>query len=65
MANLAESVRVLKTLPASRNLRYAAELSPLISGKAEFADMYVSCCKKLIKVSCTSRYWFIFEIIIF
>ncbi|KAM3585955.1 hypothetical protein VKS41_002489 [Umbelopsis sp. WA50703] len=42
--NLMQTIDII-----SRNLQYAAELSPLISGKAEFADMYVSCCKKLIK----------------
>ncbi|GAB5592096.1 hypothetical protein Unana1_06996 [Umbelopsis nana] len=33
----------------SRNLKYAAGLSPLISGKAEFADMYVACFKRIQK----------------
>ncbi|KAG2182098.1 hypothetical protein INT43_007025 [Umbelopsis isabellina] len=42
--NLMQTIDII-----SKNLQYAAELSPLISGKAEFADMYVSCCKKLIK----------------
>jgi hypothetical protein len=33
-----------------RNLKYAAGLSPLVAGKANFADIYVSCCERFLKV---------------
>ncbi|KAI8584114.1 hypothetical protein K450DRAFT_218208 [Umbelopsis ramanniana AG] len=33
----------------SRNLKYAAGLSPLVAGKANFADIYVSCCERFLK----------------
>jgi hypothetical protein len=40
----------LNDLLLGRNLKYAAGLSPLVAGKANFADIYVSCCERFLKV---------------